>query len=309
MTTNDKPAEQPKQNAVVRYENIAENVMAKIKAYEASKTMILPQNYAVENQLKSAWLMLQDTVDSSKRLALEVCTKDSIANALLDMVLQGLSVLKKQAYFVVYGNKLTCVRSYFGTVSLAKQAGGVNADPVANVIYEGDAFKYTIDPKTGHITIDEHIQDIDNINIEKIKGAYCILQKGDISEVTIMTMAQIRKAWEQGPMKGNSQAHKNFADQMCIKTVIGRGCKMAINASNDAWMYEGMKDELDTDTSTEQRNGTINKEPVKVVAEEVTYEEVGSKSHIPEPEPNPENKTANPELFKEENQEKKGPNF
>ena len=296
MTTNDKPAEQPKQNnAVIRYENIAENVMAKIKAYEASKTMILPQNYAVENQLKSAWLMLQDTQDSSKKLALEVCTKDSIANALLDMVLQGLSVLKKQAYFVVYGNKLTCVRSYFGTVSLAKQAGGVNSDPVANVIYEGDTFKYTIDPKTGHITIDEHGQDITNINIEKIKGAYCILQRGDISEVTIMTMAQIRKAWEQGPMRGNSPAHKNFADQMCIKTVIGRACKMAINASNDAWMYEGMKDELDTDNASEQRNETVKKEPTHVIVENVEYEEVGTKSHIQQPvqpEPKPEQPTA-----------------
>jgi hypothetical protein len=62
---------------------------------------------------------------------------------------------------------------------------------------------------------------------------------------------------------------------MSKKTVIGRACKMAINASDDAWMFEGMKDEQDTDTTTEQRNGGVGKPAKHVLTEDVTYEEVG----------------------------------
>ncbi len=64
-----------------------------------------------------------------------------------------------------------------------------------------------------------------------------------------------------------------------------------------------------SDEPEDKRNAAVNRESKKIVTEEVTYEEVGSKSHISEPKSNPENKTSNPELFKEENQEKKGPNF
>lgn len=281
MTTDAQPAagtQQQQTTAVAKFENISEAVMARIKEYEANGTMVLPKNYVVENQLKSAWLALQETKDRNNNLALAVCSKDSIARALLDMVLQGLSVVKKQAYFIVYGDKLNCVRSYFGTVALAKQAGGVSTDPVANVIYEGDEFKYEIDPRTGITRIIQHDQKLENINIEKIKGAYCVVTKGDSTEVTIMTMAQIRKAWEQGATKGNSPAHKNFTDEMCKKSVIGRACKMAINASNDAWMLEDMKDELDIDTVAEQRNETVKKQATQVSTEDVSFEDVSTTS-------------------------------
>jgi len=278
---NNSKQEPPAQvKAVVKFENISDSVLSKIKEFEDNGTMKLPQNYIVENQLKSAWLLMQEVKDKNNVPVLQACTRESIACCLLDMVLQGLSPIKKQVYFIAYANKLTCVRSYFGSVALAKRSGGITADPVANVIYEEDEFTYEIDAVTGITRIIKHEQKLENINIDKIKGAYCILQKEDKTIATIMTIAQIRRSWEQGAAKGASPAHKNFTDEMCKKTVIGRACKMAINSSDDAWMYEGVKDDETVDVATEQRNETVHKTPEPINIADVKFEEVPEKQPV-----------------------------
>lgn len=126
--------------SIQKFENISEQVLSRIEQFQKDGSMILPKNYSVENHMKSAWLALQEVEDKEHHKALQICTKESIANSLLDMVLQGLSVSKNQGYFIVYGNKLVFKRSYFGTIALAKRAGGMVSEPVANVIYEGDVF-------------------------------------------------------------------------------------------------------------------------------------------------------------------------
>lgn len=267
--------------AVQKYENISEQVLARIEDFQKSGGMVLPKDYSVENHMKSAWLILQATTDRNGQQALAVCTKESIANALLDMVLQGLAVSKKQGYFIVYGNKLEFQRSYFGTVALAKRTGGIKTEPVANVIYEGDEFIYAIDPNTARISIVKHEQKLENIDNAKIKGAYALVTLADgTTQVTIMSMAQIRAAWGQGATKGNSPAHKNFAEEMAKKTVIGRACKAIINSSDDAWLYEGKSDDMDGDNATRQREATTSAEKVVVVDAE-SYEEVDTATAVP----------------------------
>lgn len=265
---------QPQQNNVVRYENIAENVLAKVSSYQNDGSLTLPSNYSVENHLKSAWLILQSTKDRNNNPALDVCTKDSIANALLDMVLQGLAVSKNQGYFIVYGNKLEFQRSYFGTVALAKRTGGITKEPIANVIYEGDEFIYEILPETAQIKIIKHDQKIENIDNSKIKAAYALIKLADgTSQIALMSMQQIRAAWNQGATKGQSPAHKNFPDEMAKKTVIGRACKLIINSSDDAWLYADKKDEMDVDIAERQREEIIkNKKTLDIPTDE--YEDV-----------------------------------
>lgn len=271
---NEKQAAANGTKAVQKYENISEQVLTRIEEFQKTGGMVLPKDYSVENHMKSAWLILQATTDRSGQQALAVCTKESIANALLDMVLQGLSVSKKQGYFIVYGNKLEFQRSYFGTIALAKRTGGIKTEPVANVIYEGDEFVYSIDTNTARISIVKHEQKIENIDNTKIKGAYALVTLADgTTQVTIMSMAQIRAAWGQGATKGNSPAHKNFAEEMAKKTVIGRACKAIINSSDDAWLYEGKADDLETDTATRQREATTGAEK-RVVIDAESYEEV-----------------------------------
>ena len=268
---------------VQKYDNVSEQVLARIEQFQKEGGMVLPKDYSVENHMKSAWLILQSTTDRSGKPALQVCTKESIANALLDMVLQGLAVSKKQGYFIVYGDKLEFQRSYFGTIALAKRTGGIKGEPVANVIYEGDEFIYEIDPKTARISIVKHSQSIDNIDNTKIKGAYALVTLADSStQTTIMSMQQIRAAWGQGATKGASPAHKNFAEEMAKKTVIGRACKAIINSSDDAWLYDGKGDETD-DNAERQREATVAA-PKQVIIEAEEYEDVTATAAA-EPQP------------------------
>jgi recombination protein RecT len=204
-------------------------------------------------------------------------------------------VSKNQGYFIVYGNKLEFQRSYFGTVALAKRVGGIKQEPIANVIYEGDEFVYTIDPNTARIQIIKHEQKIENIDNTKIKAVYALtVDLEGTTQVTIMSMQQIRAAWQQGPTKGNSPAHKNFPEEMAKKTVIGRTCKMIINSSDDAWLYDGKKDEMDVDTASEARKEAVLTAKKVVDIDDVPFEEVKSKPL--ESAPNERNSDSNDDL-------------
>lgn len=261
--------------SIQKFENISEQVLSRIEQFQKDGSMILPKNYSVENHMKSAWLALQEVEDKEHQKALQICTKESIANSLLDMVLQGLSVSKKQGYFIVYGNKLIFRRSYFGTIALAKRAGGMVSEPVANVIYEGDDFLYEIDPKTAKVAIVKHSQKLENIDNSKIKGAYALVTLADgTTQVTIMSMQQIRAAWGQGATKGNSPAHKNFAEEMAKKTVIGRACKAIINSSDDAWLYDGKEDDADSDKASIQRDAAQHSDVQIIDTTAVEFDDV-----------------------------------
>ena len=74
--------EQTKQ--VVKFDNIADQVLQKIEGFVKDGGLRLPENYSVANNMKSAWLVLQETTDRNNKPALEVCTKATIANALFE---------------------------------------------------------------------------------------------------------------------------------------------------------------------------------------------------------------------------------
>lgn len=206
-------------------------VASRIKEFQEKGEIHFPPNYSPENAMKSAWLILQETKDRNGNPALEVCTRDSVANALLDMVVQGLSPAKKQGYFIVYGNNLSFMRSYFGTMAVTKRLNGVE-DIFAQVIYEGDDFEFTIQKGTKKIV--KHSQKLENIDINKIVGAYCTIIYGDGKEFTeIMTKKQIDQAWSKTKMKSNS-VHREFPEEMAKRTVINRTCKLFTNTSDDS---------------------------------------------------------------------------
>lgn len=179
----------------------------------------------------------------------------------------------------MYGNKLIFQRSYFGTIALAKRAGGMVSEPVANVIYDGDDFQYEIDPKTAKVAIVKHSQKLENIDNSKIKGAYALVTLADgTTQVTIMSMQQIRAAWGQGATKGNSPAHKNFAEEMAKKTVIGRACKVIINSSDDAWLYDGKEDDADSDKASIQRDAAQHSDVQIIDTTAVEFDDVSETS-------------------------------
>ena len=242
-------ANQPAASTLIPVEKtIADNVLNKIKLFEETGTLNIPKNYSASNALRIGWLILQETKtgkDDNKRPVLEVCTKESIANALLRMIILGLNPAKRQCSFVAYGNQLTCQREYQGTVTIAKRHGVKNVTGCA--VYKDDVFEYVIDPKSGIKTVTKHEQTLESVESGVVKAAYAIKEYEDGRTVTeIMSMGQIKKAWMQGPTKGESPAHKNFPDEMSIKTVINRLLKPDVNSSDDGDLFG----DDDTDTPT-----------------------------------------------------------
>ena len=129
-----KTEEKQSQTPATIDRTLADAVLKKVQIFTANKDLRLPPDYSPENALKSAWLILLETKDSNKKPVLEVCTKESIANSLLKMVLLGLNPLKSQCDFITYGDKLSCDPSYFGNIALARRHGGVK-DIFATIIY------------------------------------------------------------------------------------------------------------------------------------------------------------------------------
>lgn len=207
-------------------------VESQIQDLQKTGGLHFPPNYSPQNALKAAWLVLQETKDRNGKAALEVCSKESICMSLLDMTIQGLSVAKKQGYFIVYGTKLQFSRSYFGTMAVAKRSERVK-DIFAQVVFEGDEFEFEINRAAKRIT--KHTQKLENINIDKIIAAYCTIIYDDGQEFSeIMTIGQIRTAWTRGATKGNSSAHKDQPEEMAKRTVINRTCKAFINTMDDS---------------------------------------------------------------------------
>jgi len=214
--------------------NITDNVLNKIQKFQSNGQIYFPNNYSPENALKSAWLKLQDVKDKNGKLALDVCTRESVANALLNMVIQGLNPMKNQCYFIPYGNQLTLMRSYFGSITVAKQFGEIE-DITAEVIYEGDKVETEI--KRGKTLIKTHTRSFENINKAKIVGAYAtILYKGDAEESIIMTMEQIKTSWKKSKLNpdGKDSTHSLYTEDMCKRTVINKICKYYINTKDDS---------------------------------------------------------------------------
>ena len=220
-------------NLALVKKDVVDVVGKKVQEFVSRGELHLPPNYSVENAMKSAWLILQNTFDKDKKPVLQVCTKDSIANALLDMAVQGLNPAKKQGYFIAYGRQLVFQRSYFGTMAVTKRVAGAR-DIFAEVVYKGDEFEYAI--KNGNKYITKHVQRIENVDPNNIVAAYCTIIFDDDRQFTdIMTWAEIQKAWSKSKMNPDKEGstHKEFAQEMARKTVINRACKRYLNSSDD----------------------------------------------------------------------------
>lgn len=236
---------------------ITDSVLQKVNSLQSVGELKIPNDYSPENALKSAYLILSEQKDRDNKPVLESCSKESIANTLFDMVIQGLSPMKKQCYFIPYAGKLTLSKSYAGTMAIAKRVAKIESI-TANVIYKKDEFVYQTDPVSGYKKLVSHQQRLENIDINEIVGAYAVIKFMDqTSFIEPMTMKQIQTSWMQGPTKGTSPAHKNFPDEMCKKTAINRACKMIINSSSDSDMYNEFDSPESPDLAKEKRDEKV----------------------------------------------------
>lgn len=259
MATKTELAEQGKQNAALVVNNAFIDGLSAQLQEKQQYGLSFPADYNPTNALMGAYLIMKETTDKSGKCILESCSQASIANSLMDMCTLGLNASKKQGYFISYGGKCQFQKSYFGNITLARRNGlkKINAE----IIYEGDTFKYHIEK--GRKVIDVHEQDFMNIDNDKLIGAYAVAIMDDGSEeVEIMNINQLKKAWNQrmgGLKEDASSTHMKFKDQMAKKTVINRLCKIIGNTSTDGNISE-ISDRLDEVADSD------------FVAEDVAYE-------------------------------------
>ncbi|MFS9027726.1 RecT family recombinase [Streptococcus cristatus] len=261
---------------------VTSNVANRIEAMKGEGLLIAP-NYSVSNALSSAYYALKN---SSSGNLLQQCTQDSVYNALLEMVTQGLSPAKKQCYFIKYGSEVQLRMSYFGTVKTIKQLQDIK-DVVANVVYEGDELEIAVE--NGRKKLVKHVTDWRNAD-KPIIAAYCIISKNDGDEFfEIMTKAQIDKSWSKAKTK-NMQI--DFPDQMAMRTVINRAAKLFINTSDDSDLLAGA---INNTIADEYEDGRQTKDVTPEQSAETLDGILGTQA-TPEAEKSQEKEVINQEL-------------
>ncbi|SFD57367.1 recombination protein RecT [Enterococcus casseliflavus] len=259
MTNQNTPA--------VLQKDITDTVNHKVAAMQ-QEGLALPQNYSPANALKSAFFAMSNAAGGN---LLEKCTKESIANSLLDMVVQGLSPAKTQCYFVPYGNQLKMTRSYFGTQAVLKRLRDVK-DVWANIIYEGDQFDVEI--IDGRETLKEHKTSFLNRD-NPIIGAYCIIERSDGTKIlTTMTKKEIDASWSQAKTKN---VQNKFPQEMAKRTVLNRAAKAFVNTSDDSDL---LIDAINNTTANEFQSESDRKE-----AEIIEEIDQNANTEILDPEP------------------------
>ena len=131
----------------------------------------------------------------------------------------------------------------------------------------------------------EYEPEFSNINSGGlIGGVALVIGENGIIHTELMNIAQIRAAWEQGPNKGNSGAHKNFTEEMVKKTVIHRALKGYINVRDDSDLDLG-------DEVSDLGNDYLEAEAVEVpesvkqtIAQNANQELIDMEDDEPEPD-------------------------
>ena len=287
MATKNEVVEQGKKNAELVVNNAFIDGLSMQLQEKTKYGLSFPADYNPTNALMGAYLIMKETMDKNGKCILESCSQASIANSLMDMATLGLNASKKQGYFIAYGGKCQFQKSYFGNITLARRNGlkTINAE----IIYEGDTFKYHIE--NGMKVIDVHEQDFMNIDNDKILGAYAVAIMDDGRKVVeVMNINQLKKAWNQrmgGLKEDASSTHMKFKDQMAKKTVINRLCKLIGNTSTDGNISE-ISDRLDEVAD------------VDMIAEDVAYEIENNANQVDfEEVVEPQDEQATPDFMKE----------
>lgn len=200
---------------------IADSILANFDKLAKQGQLVFPKGYNLGNQLKLMYTAI------SQNGNLQKATPVSIGEALTEAVIQGLEVDKNQCYFIVYGNKMSMFRSYYGDVAVSKRTHLVK-DIRARVIYEGD--EYDVDTnEDGESIIVGHRTKLAHMD-KPIEGAYAWADLPNGKRTyCIMTWKEIQANWAKSKSGGATQ--KEFPQEMAKRTVIRRLVKMIFNTA------------------------------------------------------------------------------
>ena len=250
-------------------------------------TIIVPDGYNFIAAINSAIYLLSEATDRNGKPALEVCTAKSINYSLTKMVLLGLNPMQKQGYFIVYGNELQFMPSYFGDRAMAERTG--ITDIVARVVYDTDEFSCEF--VDGYPVI-KHLFGVKEKIVKEasfITHAYCLFtlpngrRAGDV-----MTFAQILKSWAHSK-DPNRKSQNDSPEEMAKRTVTRRALKPYINSfvgddvvtnENEDQVIVLEQDNEETQEPEALKSEVENKEP-EAVKQENTNKNNLKNSEIP----------------------------
>lgn len=225
--------------------NAATFVAKRVREAIEKGTLHLPANYSAENALKSAWFILQTTLDKNKQPVLATCSMESVQNALYAMVVMGLNPAKKQCDLIAHGRQLVCRPSAEGDVAIVQRLKPGH-EVYADIVYEKDTFDYS--KRDGRIFDIKHLQTLDNIDVNQIKAVFAGIKNVETGEnlgAILMTMAQVREAWRMSPnyKEGGDCPHNQFPDQFALRTIKRRFCKPIVRNSDDSLLVEVLREQ------------------------------------------------------------------
>lgn len=272
-------AEQQKQVALRN--DVGEQVITRIN--QLSETGLqMPKDFHAPTAIRMTMLKLQELKDKNGKPALEVCTKESIANALFRMCLWGLNCGLDQCYATVKGDKLCIDPSYFGKALMVKRVYNT-WHPRPHVIRKDDVFEFEIESKTGLTKLVKHETKLENID-KPFVGAYIYLptENGDL-DLYIMSAKQIATAWSKSPTRQG--VHQEFDEKMVGKTIINSACNMIIKSTPSINYNEEVQEDNHTVDAEyevfEEEDNKPNKPQPQVAAP--------AQEPTPAPEPTPQN--------------------
>ena len=210
---------------IAKKNNIEELALTKIKEYQ-DLGLVLPEGFNPTNSLKKARFILNDMKVSGKPV-LEVCTKESIIQCLLESVTKGLSYDSSQIYFIPRGNQMTNMESVYGRIVRAKRASK-NYRPIVGYVYEDDEFEIGHNLENGEVFIKKHESKLENLD-KPIIAAYTYVTDNDgHTNVFIMTKREWLTSWKKSP--NGCVVAKEFEKDMIFRTIIKKSTKALVNS-------------------------------------------------------------------------------
>lgn len=263
---------------------VEEIALSKINQY-VELGMVLPEGFNPTNSLKKARMMLNDMKVQGKPV-LEVCTKESVIQCLIDSCCKGLDYSEMQVYFIPRSNIMTNLESVYGRIARAKRASRYYK-PIVQYVHEGDDFQIGVDVTNGKTIIKKHETSLDNLDKPIVAAYTFVTDDNNDTEVFIMTKQEWLTSWKKSSNGG--AVAKEFERDMIFRTIIKKSTKSLVNANIKAIGGLPISDDDDDvplagDAPTVVESTTNPSVTDFVEAEEVTEVPAPQPTNEPEPE-------------------------
>lgn len=241
------------------------------------------KTFNAKQAIISMALKLKETKDKAGRPAIDVCTRESIAQVAQELLVKRLDPLKSQVSLIVRGDKLSFQQQYQGAVKRALELNPFLSHFNFVPIFQQDKVEMEIG-KDGSYGIKSHTTSFANIGNDKLVGGYvrAIKKDGSVYMTEVMTMEQIKIAWSKSSNPSLS-VHKQFPVRMARKTILNGLCNWLINTTGEQEEYEDV--EYGSNVEDNVVNGMeITLDEVQDYSEPSEYEEPTYEEEVVETE-------------------------